>query len=188
MKASAILVLLLVLASPLSAAVIHDESVDGDISTNPAAPTAVVFAPGGNTIIGTVSDILDTDRDYITFTIAPGQSLTQMNLLVYTPDDTGFLALNAGPTSVIPSPGTAAFFLAGLHVSGEHQGTDLLPTLVCCAITPNSLPAPSLGPGTYCFMIQQTGAVVQSYAVEFVVSSPLPTDDATWGAIKALYR
>jgi hypothetical protein len=79
-------------------------------------------------------------------------------------------------------------FLAGIHVAGAHVGMDIMPEFVCCSVTTNSLPAPELGPGDYCFLMQQTSPILQSYAFEFVITGPVGVDNTTWGAIKALYR
>ena len=45
-----------------------------------------------------------------------------------------------------------------------------------------------LGPGDYCFVIQQTSAVTTSYALEFILDGGLPARPSTWGVIKRLYR
>ena len=83
MRRLATLLLVAVLASPAGAAVVHDESVNGDLSSNPAAPTALAFALGGNTITGTTSNLPANpgERDYITFTVGVGQKLVDWNLL-----------------------------------------------------------------------------------------------------------
>jgi len=187
MRTLATLVLSVFLSLPASAAVIHDESIDGDLSTDPAHPTALVFAPGGNTIIGSMGAPADI-RDYITFSIPDGQLLTHLNLLAYAPDNLGFTAFNAGATSFIPSAATDAQFLAGIHLSGEQVGSDLMPLYVSDAVTANSLPAPNLGPGTYCFVIQQTSPITTIYSLEFVIDGGVPTARATWGTLKKLYR
>ena len=85
MKATTILLLLIVLAAPAGAALVHDEAVDGDLSTDPAAPTPLTFSAGSNTITGTISSAGGVDRDYITFTLAPDEVLTAINLLALTP-------------------------------------------------------------------------------------------------------
>jgi hypothetical protein len=179
---------LIALAVPAGAAVVHDESADGDLSTNNAAPTALAFVAGGNTIIGTTGNFGGIDRDYITFTIAPGQLLIALNMPVYTPENLGFAAFNAGTASHVPSAGTAALFLAGIHTSGTDAGTDILPLFVSSSVTGNSLPSAQLGPGDYCFVIQQTSAILTSYELEFVIEQTVPTENATWGAVKALYE
>jgi hypothetical protein len=53
---------------------------------------------------------------------------------------------------------------------------------------PNALPEAELPPGDYCFVIQQTSPIVQSYSLEFVVEAPVPARGSTWSAIKTLYR
>ena len=176
---------------PAHAAVVHDESGDGDLSSNPAAPTGLVFSVGGNTVTGTVSNLAANpgERDYITFTIPAGRKLVSLNLLAYSPDNLSFAAFNAGATSYIPSAGTDLNFLAGIHPDAGDVGSDLLPLFVSSAVTTNSLPAPELGPGTYCFLIQQTNPVIQSYSLEFVVEEDgVQVDSRTWGAVKALFR
>lgn len=191
MRRLATLLLVAVLASPAGAAVVHDESGDGDLSSDPAAPTPLVFAVGGNTVIGTTSNLPENpgERDYITFTISVGQKLTALNLLAYAPDNLSFAAFNAGNTSFIPSGATDASFLAGIHVAPADLGNDLMPNFVISAVTTNSLPAAELGPGTYCFMIQQTDAIIQSYSLEFViVEDGVQNESSSWGRIKALFR
>jgi hypothetical protein len=178
-------VLLLVLASSAIAAVIHDESVNGDLSSDPNLPTPLVFPLGGSTVIGTTTS---GDRDYITFTLGANQVLVGLNLLVYSPDNISFAAFNAGTTSHIPGAATNALFLSGIHVDGSYLNTNLMNAFVTDAVTTNHLPAPQLGPGDYCFVIQQTNAIITSYSLEFVVEVVVPTDNATWGAVKALYR
>ena len=191
MKTPLLLALLLALATPVGAAVLWNESVNGDLSSNPAGPTALVFAQGANTIIGTVRNSNNTttgDRDYITFTVPANKTLVALNALVYTPDFLGFCAFNAGTTSYIPSVATDTSFLAGVHISAADVGTNMLPRFVANVATTNALAAPELLPGNYCFLIQQTGTALQSYSLEFVLDGPVPSENASWGAIKSLYR
>ncbi len=185
MKTFAIVALLAALAAPARAAVVHDESVNGDLSSNNAAPTLLAFALGGNTVIGTTTS---GDRDYLRFTIGANQVLSGLNLLVYSPDNLSFAAFNAGTTSYIPSGSTNAFFLAGIHVEFGDLGSDILPRFVDRSVTTYALDMPQLDPGDYCFVIQQTNAIIQSYSLEFVVEGIVSTETSTWGAIKALYK
>jgi hypothetical protein len=191
MRLLATLLLVAAFASPSVAAVIHDESVDGDLSSSPAAPTPLVFALGGNTILGTTSNTSENplERDYITFTLPLGWKLVGLNLLAFSPDNIAFTAFNEGATSYIPSPITDTNFLAGIHISGPDLGTDLMPKFVCCAVTTNSLGVPELETGTYSFIIQQASAVVTTYSLEFVVSEDgVQVESSTWGRIKGLFR
>jgi len=190
MKTAATLVLLMALAAPATAAVIHDEAVDGDLSSAANAPTALGFAVGGNTIIGTVrnSNSGSGDRDFITFTVGAGQTLSALHLLAYDPPFISFCAFNAGVTSFVPSIATDPNFLAGIHIDDTMIGLNLMPFFVGAAVTSNALPAPELGPGDYCFVIQQAGTALQSYSLEFVLQGSVPASSPTWGAIKALYQ
>jgi hypothetical protein len=108
-------------------------------------------------------------------------------LLAFAPDNLAFAALNAGTSSFIPGAGTAANFLAGIHPAAADVGSNLLFTFDCCSVTGNSLPAPNLGPGSYCFMIQQTSPIVTSYTLEFVVQQPVATTASAFGLVKALF-
>jgi len=183
------LALLVLLAPPAMAVVVHDESVDGDLSTNPASPTPISFVGMSSVINGTTGNPgTGVDRDYITFTIPVDRIVNEIRLLGWSPDNLGFLALNAGSTSFVPGAGTSASFLAGIHVSAAEVGSNLLPLFVSSSVTTNSLPEPFLGAGTYCFLAQQTSLISQSYSFEFIVDFILPTHADSWGAIKALYR
>ena len=188
MKTCAIGFLLIALAVPVNAALVYNEAVDGDLGTDPLIPTALVFAVGSSTVTGTTSNIGTLDRDYITFTLAPGQKLIGLNLIAISPNNLAFTSFNAGATSYAPSAATAANFRSGIHINAVFIGVDLMPFYVSDSVTGNSLPAPELGPGTYCFLIQQTSPILQSYSLEFVVSGPVPAAQSTWGSVKALYQ
>jgi hypothetical protein len=187
MKTFAIVLLMAAMAVPAGAAVIWDEGVNGDLSSSEAAPTAIVLPIGSNTIIGTINGS-PLDRDYITFTIGVGQVLSHLNLIAFGPDNLAFTAFNAGSTSFIPSGATNGLFLSGIHISAADAAHDLMPFFDTRNVTTNSLSSPSLGPGTYCWMIQQTSPLVQSYTVEFVIDGTIATEASTWGKVKALYR
>ncbi|NOT34209.1 MAG: hypothetical protein HOP12_08585 [Candidatus Eisenbacteria bacterium] len=192
MKLCATVALLLTLATSAGAAVIHDESIHGDLSSNAAVPSPLALAVGGNTVIGTVANSNAAppagDRDFVRFTVASGQMLIGLNLLGYSPSNLSFAAFNAGTTSFVPGPATIDSFLSGIHIAGTDLGTNLMPRFVSNSVTTFALATPLLGPGDYCFMIQQTSNLVQSYSLEFVIEAPVPTETRTWGAIKALYR
>jgi hypothetical protein len=188
MKTCAIVLLLVALAIPVAAATVHDESSNGDLSTDPNAPTALALAMGSNVVIGTTGNPGVIDRDYVTFTLAPGQILVGLVLVSLSPDNLAFASFNAGATSFVPSGATAASFLAGIHPAGANVGSNLMPLFVSSSVTGNSLATPDLGPGTYSFLFQQTSPITQSYSLDFVVTSAVPVQNATWGAIKSLYR
>jgi len=187
MNRLATLALITVLALPAHAGVVHNEGVNGDLSTNEAAPTALAFALGGNTVIGSVTAPADP-RDYIAFTIPIGHALMHLNLLAYSPPGLSFAAFNSGLVSYIPSVATDPLFLSGIHIGGADFGQDLMPHFVDQNVTSNALPLPLLPPGNYCFMIQQANTTLTSYSLEFVLESVVPTRSSTWGMIKNLYK
>lgn len=160
------------------AAVIHNGNPD--LSNDPANPTALgTLALGSNTIVNGFVAWPDDERDYLTFTIAPGQQLSGIFVLDYddldtsaaADGDTGFTAIGSGPTSAIPSFATASQFLWGGHVSGDDVGTNLLAKIGELGTGPIAF----LGPGVYSFLIQQTGDEWTGYSLDFVVTaSPVP--------------
>jgi hypothetical protein len=189
MRACALSLLLLAMASSVNAGVLWDESVDGPLSFNPDAPTPVTFAIGSNIISGNVGGIgPGLQRDYITFLIPAGQKLTTLNLLVFNPDNTAFAAFNYGPTSVVPRNETIGFWVSGIHINTADVGFDLMEFFYNRSLTTESLPESELTLGRYCFVIQQTSGLTNTYSLEFVVTGTVTVDDATWGKIKAMYR
>ena len=176
---------IVVLASSAGAATIWDESVDGDLSSSEAAPTSLTLQAGSNVITGTMGGP-DT-RDYVTFTLDPGELLIGLNLLDYTDvasgnvGNRGFHAINLGATSFIPSGGTAGLFLGGDHLDPAPVGTDLLPDLAAAPLAGTGFTIP-LGPDTYSYLVQQTGPQVTAYSIELVVApEPSLLLLVTWG-------
>lgn len=153
----------------------HESTLpSGDFSNLASAPDPLAFSVGSNLVIGSV--VGGTDRpDFIRFTVAPGQQLVALRLASYIPDNLGFHALTPGAQSFDPStasPPAGVTTWAGNHVGTETDGTDLLPTFNPGAtITGPGLSTP-LGPGTYSYVMQQTGSPAVSYRMEFVVSGP----------------
>lgn len=149
--------------------VVWNEGINGDLSSNPLTPTAVTFAPGDNTIIGTVSEPGGDLRDYLTFTLAPGQFLTALTLDAFSPDGASFQGINAGNTSFIPSGGTAGNFLGLEFVTNSFIGMDMLPLLADGVYGSTGFSIP-LGPGTYSYVFQEvTPGESRSYSLTFSV-------------------
>ncbi len=175
--------------SAASGAIVWDESMDGDLSDDPLAPTGIMFAVGVNGVIGTDGDA-DT-RDYITFTIEDGYQLDAILLQEYLDvatggdGDRGYIAINSGDTSAIPDGGNSDSFLGGSHMDPLAAGTDLLAILAAAPLAGTGFDAP-LGPGTYSFLIQQTGVEITSYGLDFVVSATVPVPAAVWLLLSAI--
>lgn len=191
MKTLATLALFIVLAQPALAGVVHNEAVDGDLSSDPNNPTPVAFALGSNLIIngsmgntGSPTDV----RDYIKFTIPAEHKLAALHLNAYAPNDVGFASFNTGTVSFIPNVSSDPLFLSGIHLNGDDAGTDILPRFVDRNVTQNALPVAELAPGDYCFLIQQTGPILIAYELDFVVDVFTPVQPTTFGRIRSLYR
>ena len=163
----------LLLATPLFA-LDYDEAIDGDLSEDPAAPTALALDLGSNRVSGRVDGSADI-RDYLTFDIREGQSLLSLILIEYVdetlpfiPGNRGYHAFFDGATSLIPDIDNAPSFMGGDHLDALPSGTDLLPILASAPLAGVGFEAP-LGPGTYTYHLQQTSPSPTRYALDFVV-------------------
>lgn len=165
---------LALLALPAQAVTVWTEAVNGDLSSNNASPTALSLSLGSNVINGNVNGGTD-NRDYITFTIGPGQSLAAINLLSYDDLNTGaandgnmgFTSINLGSTSFVPTPATSLNFLGGNHLASSQIGTDILAGMGA-GIAGTGFTG-VLGPGTYSYLVQQTGPELTGYSVELMI-------------------
>jgi hypothetical protein len=162
------------------AAVVWDESIHGDLSTSVAAPTPLVLGVGTSSVLGRMAAPNDI-RDLFTFTIGPGQLLTAMYLIDYrdvgtgAPGDTGYVHIDDGASTVVPSAATMLEFLGGHHLDRDTFPTPADNMLAILAGAPLggigfTLP---LGPGAYTINVQQTGTPLTAYALDVVVT-PAP--------------
>lgn len=166
----------------LQADVVWNESVNGDLSSNPDAPTFLNFANGSNTVVGSISEPDGDPRDYMTFTIGPNQFLTGLTLDAYGPPGVSFQGINAGNTSFIPSTATAGSFLGLDFVQEGLIGVDMLPILAIGEYGSTGFTVP-LGPGNYTYLIQElTGGESRSYQLTFSVV-PEPSSVAMLGGM-----
>jgi hypothetical protein len=140
----AALALALIFSGPANAAVVWNESINGNLSNNPLAPTALTFAPGPNDVIGEAGNaplpggLAPFGQDFFTFTVPTGyelSSLTAVTVDLFTPGDMfAFIAIQSGPqiTHDVSPPsfgGSAAGLLGWRHVAPGDQGTDILPAM-----------------------------------------------------------
>lgn len=148
-----------------------------DFSDDPQAPTVLTLSPGSNPVAGDVgfSNAVDGDRDFLTFTVGPGQSVDEITITQWDPDNRGFIAINAGDTGFIPSGATNASFLAGILPETSNVGSNLLDLFVTNSITAFELDEPTLGPGEYTLVIQQTSSLTQLYALDIVLTAEPPS-------------
>lgn len=159
-KSVAGLGLLALAATPLHAATGWIESIDGDLSNDGLAPTAVTLALGANPIAGTTGNPgTGVDRDFFTFSVPAG---LQWSGLMVKPDtfvsgSVSFIAFQTG--SQIVGNSVQGFS----HYGPETVGTNLLPALLGDAQA-------TLSGGPYTVWIQETGGTVQ-YSFDFILTA-----------------
>lgn len=157
-------------------AIDYDESIHGDLSGNPAAPTSLgTLGVGSHTLR---AGFFDEDYDLATFTLAPGTYLDSIYLNSYGGSTASFSGLQAGSTwtagfgfGVDPAP------LLGWVLFGESTlGTDILDDYAMGADAIGF--SPPLPPGTYTLEFQETGSFPVS--AEFTLNVvPEPSTLAT---------
>lgn len=154
----------------------YEETVSGDLSNNPSAPTSLDFSLGLNSVSGTMGFVGgNTDADIFTFTVAPGQEITSLNVIAYTPSSSpgtgSFFAISAG-TSISAAGGQT--HLSNKLIAGPGE---ILPDLAATkrftggfTSSPgaSSLTSP-IGPGTYTVWFQEAGKTSVDYKLGFTV-------------------
>jgi hypothetical protein len=154
-------------ASQSRGGTIWDEAVNGDLSGDRQAPTTLMLSPGSNELFATS---VAGDLEYVTFTVPPGGTWTELVLRSYSGNDAlAFLAIQQGTTFTEPPFTPDVSKLLGWAHFGPragHLGNDFL------AETGNGAGAqgftPPLPAGPYTMWLQQTGTV-SSYQLDFVV-------------------
>jgi hypothetical protein len=150
-----------VLTNLTQAAIIYNESVNGELSGTIGTPTVIgTLDLGVNNVIGWTVSSPALDRDFWIITIPTGQRLSTVTLRSYTTTDGaggGFLAVYTGTLTSIPAntPTGQSQLLGGTLVgftAGRLQGDNVLDDLGVSATAPNaqkfSGPLPA---GTYTF-------------------------------------
>ncbi|MCY2976872.1 MAG: PEP-CTERM sorting domain-containing protein [Planctomycetota bacterium] len=181
-----------VLTNLAQAALIYNESVNGELSGTIGIPTVIgTLDLGINNVIGSTTSS-PLDRDFWIITIPTGQRLSTVTLRSYTTTDAaggGFMAVYTGTLTTIPTNDVAgqSQLLGGTLVgfaAGRSQGDNVLDDLGLSTAVPNaqkfSGPLPA---GTYTFWTQEaTGN--QTYNYEFNVTAvPEPSTIALVGLL-----
>jgi hypothetical protein len=169
------------------AATLWNESINGDLSNNQAAPNAFTLGNGVNSVIGTVGAA--DSQDWIALTVPAGFNLSSVVLTAYTSADAqGFTGFQIG-SSFAGSP-----FVAGSYAGYSHFGTgaqngslpptnlvgqNLIPIMADNSPSGTSAGAAGftqpLGAGAYTFLLQQLGAST-AYQFDYNVTAvPEPT-------------
>ena len=174
----------LLVAAP-AIATIYDEAISGDLSNDPAAPTALTLTPGLNSVIGTVAGFPPegTDpQDWVSFTIPAGfVMISYVNSKYDSTDPQGFTGFQFGSAFLgdefiegsyagYAHFGTAANNPDGNPVSSSTVGVNLLPLMADPSFAPGTTGfTPPLAAGTYTFLIQQGNPVTTGYQFDMNV-------------------
>ncbi len=173
----------MILAAPATAAVVYDESTDGDLSDSGLSPTPLDFTLGANEVIGTSGgDQGAAFRDYLTFTVQPGQLLTAIEVLPGTTSlgNVSFIGIEAGnQVTVAPDAGSAAGLLGWWHFSPDDIGTDILDDMSIPAFGSSGFDTP-LGPGAYSVWIQDGNPGTSTYRFGFTLAEAQVPEPGTW--------
>jgi len=181
-------VLLAALALPLGSvkAVTWDESINGDLSGNGAAPTLLgTLSAGDNLITGTMGSLGGTgplDADIWNFSVPTGYDLTGINLVGYSATsgsltNQSFMAIATGGSIDQNDPSNhLSNSLWGYGTDGfGHVYTDLLALLQAGPEFGGIGFSGPLTPGNYTFWIQE-GSDQIHYSIDFV-TTPMPVPE-----------
>ncbi len=176
--------LALCMAAPsLPAQLVYREAIEGELSSDGASPTPVVFSLGQNVVGGRIGQASENpiDADIFTFTIAAGFELISIEVLTY--DSSGFSA----SFFAISGSGTInrqdqALHLSNILISGPGE---ILPDLAAGSYSGGVLGLTSpLGPGAYTVWFQETASTSIDYEIGYTVS-PVPEPTTALLAIVA---
>ena len=149
--------------------VIWDESVHGDLSGDRLIPTPVNLALGINTLI---ASSLTGDREYVRMTIPAGMNLSGIvHVSWVSTDPLAFIGVQQGASFTEPPTGTNVANVLGYTHFGPGAGTLGLDILPAIGTGPGAIGfTPPLPGNVYTFWIQQTGASLATYRLDFVVA------------------
>lgn len=163
----------LLLTASQANAIIINESIHGDFSGVPGAPSSFMLDAGDNLFSGST---IGGDFDIIHMTIST--ELIALELVGYTSiDNLGFIAMQSGAiwTEGLGGAINPANLLGWSHFGPGNGtvGTDILDDM---AISPGSIGfSLPLGSGDYTFLIQQTGGAQIDYQFNFITAIPEPS-------------
>ncbi len=153
--------------SSLQAAVVWNESIDGELSSSPSVPTSIDLITGDNTIIGSIAGPVVADisgYDEAVFTIPENNQVFSITLESYGPNatNTSLLNLYQGPI------GEGGTLLASAPLDVANLGKDVLAADV--ALVP--LAQPLEAGQQYTLEIREGGATQDYELTVHVVPEP----------------
>ena len=172
-RGSSLLVLALgLLGSSAAWAVTYNEAVNGDLSGDRNAPTALVLAVGSNPITATSAA---GDIEYFRLTLPPGGRLSAINVVSSTSTSLSFIAVQPGTTFTEPPTGTVVSHLLGYAHFGPGNGTVGANILGNMGVGAGAIGfVPPLVASDYTFWSQETSSVASTYKLDFVVTQASP--------------
>jgi hypothetical protein len=173
---------LLAASAVAHAAVVYDESINGDLSNDRMNPTPITLLPGVNSLIATTGFSTVEDEEYFRIDLPPSGQLTKILMQSFQGDNgLMFLGVESGfRFSFSPDDAFAHIgdLLGWVHFgpnNGNQIGDDLLPGIGMGSGAKGFTP-PLFSP-PYTFWIQQYDSDTK-YQLDFVVAAvPEP---ATW--------
>lgn len=174
-------------ASTANAQIFTEAGFGGDFSGDSAAPTALgILAPGTSNVSGAVTLGANNDRDLVTFSIAPGDTLTAVDIQEFGGVGNHFLGLAAGNTA--PGAGSEFLFAGLVNVPGTGTPLSLLGNTTDLAFGAPGAPA-TLGPGDYTLFFNETvvtDPIIFSANLVVTTAVPEPTSGILLGGLGLL--
>jgi hypothetical protein len=153
------------------AAIAYNESVSGDVSNDPQAPTPFNLALGLNSFIATMPG---SDVDFFTVNVPVGGQLSSLFMAGYSGiDEISFIAIGAGtqmPAAVLAYDPTGLLGYAHFGPGVSDLGSDLLPDLAVANFGVPGFTTP-LASGSYTFWLQQESNTDTGYQLDFSVTA-----------------
>jgi hypothetical protein len=156
--------------------VIYNETISGDLSNNGLTPTQLFVSLGLNDVLGSTGKSAAgvIDRDYFTFTVAPGLELTGVTVLPGTQTlgalGESFIGVQTGPEVTVSTAATDATGLLGWdHYGADDIGVNILPAMGTSGLDSTGFTGP-LPAGTYSFWVQEASVGTVNYGLEFTVA------------------
>ncbi|QSJ15079.1 PEP-CTERM sorting domain-containing protein [Nostoc sp. UHCC 0702] len=176
--------------------IVHDEAVNGDLSSENLNPTQLSLSVGSNHIIGSTTGNPNLDRDFFSLTVPSGYLLNKIILANYIGLDDdgpnqGFFGVQAGSNIETATVNANTPPLLGAALIGAAPGTQVGENVLDDLGVANPIrgaffvgfPSGNLSEGTYTFWVQETKRGIQNYDLDFVVTAvPEPSNILGIGA------
>lgn len=160
-----------VFAGISSADINYNESINGDLSNDTAAPTDLgIVDLGKNVISGLLENSVNFDPDVFSFTVEAGLQLDDVSFTSMTDSQAEhFLAFNDGLVSMSPGDNLITTLLDSSHV-GLNFLDDTLPN----TYGGSGVGGGPLSAGTYHIWFQETDGVDYDYTISISTSAAIP--------------